>query len=242
MKALDMARSPSLGPSLAWLPARSPVMPANGTERDDAHRFRLIPCASISQIGTFLCLTSRDAFFGPENSTEMAQVARGAKILRLFGRRQLRPRARSRVAMARALLASAWPLSLLLAFAGGVCLAAGETLIAHPGAGVESLSRNEARLYMTMRLNAWPNGRHAQVFVLPDNHPLHEAVAKSVLGLYPYQLRRAWDRQLFSGTGPAPITVTTESEMIERVARTPGAIGYAYSDAVDGSVRRLEVR
>jgi hypothetical protein len=93
-----------------------------------------------------------------------------------------------------------------------------------------------------MRLNEWPNGRHAQVFVLPDNHPLHEAVAKSVLGLYPYQLRRAWDRQLFSGTGPAPITVTTESEMIERVARTPGAIGYAYSDAVDESVRRLEVR
>jgi hypothetical protein len=115
-------------------------------------------------------------------------------------------------------------------------------LIAHPGAGVESLTRNEARLYMTMRLNEWPNGRHAQVFVLPDNHPLHEAVAKSVLGLYPYQLRRAWDRQLFSGTGPAPITVTTESEMIERVARTPGAIGYAYSDAVDESVRRLEVR
>jgi hypothetical protein len=144
--------------------------------------------------------------------------------------------------MARALLVSAWPLSLLLVFAGGICLAAGETLIAHPGAGVESLTRNEARLYMTMRLNEWPNGRHAQVFVLPDNHPLHEAVAKSVLGLYPYQLRRAWDRQLFSGTGPAPITVTTESEMIERVARTPGAIGYAYSDAVDESVRRLEVR
>lgn len=172
----------------------------------------------------------------------MARVARGAKIPRLFGRRQLRPSARLPVSIARALAASARPVALLLLFARAVCLAGGEGLITHPSAGVESLTRNEARLYMTMRLNEWPNGRHAQVFVLPDNHPLHERVAKGILGLYPYQLRRAWDRQLFSGTGPAPIAVSTESEMIERVARTPGAIGYAHSDAVDASVRRLEVR
>lgn len=95
---------------------------------------------------------------------------------------------------------------------------------------------------MTMRLNQWPNGRRAQVFVLPDNHPLHQEVVKGVLGLYPYQLRRAWDRQLFSGTGPAPITVGTEAELIERVGSTLGALGYANSRALDESVRRLEVR
>lgn len=172
----------------------------------------------------------------------MARIARGAKKTRHFGRRQVRPSARWRVSIARALAVSVWPGALLLLFAGGACLAGGQTLITHPSAGVENLTRNEARLYLTMRLNEWPNGRHAQVFVLPDNHPLHEAVAKAILGLYPYQLRRAWDRQLFSGTGPAPITVATESEMIERVGRTPGAIGYAHSDALDASVRRLEVR
>lgn len=95
---------------------------------------------------------------------------------------------------------------------------------------------------MTMRLNQWPNGGRIQVFVLPDNHPLHQSASKAILGLYPYQLRRAWDRQLFSGTGPAPTTVATEAELIERVATTPGAIGYADSGAVLSSVRRLEVR
>lgn len=131
---------------------------------------------------------------------------------------------------------------LLVLSALSVCEAADITLITHPGVSIESLTQNEARLYMTMRLNQWPDGRRTQVFVLPDNDPLHEAVAKEILGLYPYQLRRVWDRQLFSGTGPAPITVATEAQMIERVAKTPGALGYAESRRLDASVHKLEVR
>ena len=94
---------------------------------------------------------------------------------------------------------------------GGVVLTAsvgaatGDTLIANPGVGVKDLSQNEARLYFGMRLNQWPDGQGVKVFVLPDNHPLHERFVKSVLGLYPYQLRRAWDRQLFPGTEQAPV-------------------------------------
>lgn len=120
--------------------------------------------------------------------------------------------------------------------------AAGDTLIAHPGVDVQSLSQNEARLYFGMRLNQWPNGQGVKVFVLPDNHPLHERVVKSILGLYPYQLRRAWDRQLFSGTGQAPVVVATEAELMDRVAKTPGALGYAAAGSLNPSVRALEVR
>jgi len=123
-----------------------------------------------------------------------------------------------------------------------VAAASGESLIAHPDVDVRSLSKNEARLLLSMRLNQWPNGQQLRVFVLPDNHPLHERVVKGVLGLYPYQLRRAWDRQLFSGTGQAPVVVSTESELIDRVAKTPGALGYAESGTFDSSVREVEVR
>ena len=132
--------------------------------------------------------------------------------------------------------------SLLLLLATCLCQAAGETLIANASVGLDSLTQNEARLYLTMRLNQWPNGGRSHVFVLPDNHPLHVRAAKGILGLYPYQLRRAWDRQLFSGTGSAPTTVATEAELIERVATTPGAIGYADSSATASSVRKLEIR
>ena len=56
---------------------------------------------------------------------------------------------------------------------------------------------------MTMRINQWPNGVPVRVFVLPDNERLHQRVVKGILGLYPYQLRRAWDRQSLPryGTG-----------------------------------------
>jgi hypothetical protein len=131
-------------------------------------------------------------------------------------------------------------LCVLLAVA--VCQASEETLITHPSVGLDNLTQNEARLYMTMRLNQWPNGRRTQVFVLPDSHPLHQGIAKGVLGLYPYQLRRAWDRQLFSGTGPAPITVATEAELIERVGSTPGALGYANSRALVTSQKLRALR
>ncbi len=141
---------------------------------------------------------------------------------------------------ARSLLAVLLGLGLGLGLVSA--LAAADTLIVNERAGVEVLSRNEARLYLTMRVKQWPNGLPVRVFVLPDNDPLHLRVVKSVLGLFPYQLRRAWDRQLFSGTGQAPVTLETESEVIRRVAQTPGGIGYASSPPSHPAVRPLEVR
>lgn len=104
------------------------------------------------------------------------------------------------------------------------------------------LTQNEARLYFTLRLQNWPTGQRVTVFVLSDDHQLHRAFAKRVLGLFPYQLRSVWDRQVFSGTGQAPITVADEAEMLRLVATTPGAIGYLSSAPSDPRVRSLEVQ
>ena len=93
-----------------------------------------------------------------------------------------------------------------------------------------------------MRHKARPNGVPGKVFVLPDDAPLHHAFANALLGMFPYQLRRVWDRQLFSGTGQAPITLDTEEEMVRRVAKTPGAMGYVDSVPADAPIRLLEVR
>lgn len=131
-----------------------------------------------------------------------------------------------------------WLYLLLLVGIDGLA----DSLIVNSNVGIQTLSQNEARLYLTMRVTQWPNGTPVKVFVLPDNHPLHQRITKSELGLYPYQLRRAWDRQLFSGTGQVPVTVSTEGELIKRVGETPGAIGYAGPGALNPTVRSLEVR
>jgi hypothetical protein len=88
------------------------------------------------------------------------------------------------------------------------------------------LSPETLREIFFMRLTTWPDGSPIRVFVLPDNHPLHIRFAKEVLGVYPFQLRAAWDRLIYSGTGLSPTLVDTVAEMRERIERTPGGIGY----------------
>jgi ABC-type phosphate transport system substrate-binding protein len=93
------------------------------------------------------------------------------------------------------------------------------------------------RTIFSMRLSYWKNGLPVRVFVLADDHPTHVQFSKQVLGIYPYQLRWAWDRLVFSGTGQAPTTVSDEEEMKRRVSSTPGAIGYLSRSKVDETVK-----
>lgn len=88
------------------------------------------------------------------------------------------------------------------------------------------LSAETVREIFFMRLSSWPDGSPIHVFVLPDNNPLHARFAKEILGVYPFQLRSAWDRMVYSGTGVSPTTVETPEEMQMRIKQTPGAIGY----------------
>lgn len=89
-----------------------------------------------------------------------------------------------------------------------------------------ALDRNLLRSLFTMRLREWPDGKPVRVFVLRDSDPVHDRFARQLLGTYPYVLRGAWDRQVFTGTGLAPTQVDSEEDMRRRVQSTPGAIGY----------------
>lgn len=133
-------------------------------------------------------------------------------------------------------------LIFLLAAASWTALSCAQELIAAADVPDRVLTRNQARLYFTQRMNLWSDGTPVEVFVLPDDHPLHQSFCKHVLGLYPYQLRRVWDRMIFSGTGQAPRSVATEEQMIKGVASTPGAIGYATKGVRPPNTRSLEVR
>ena len=99
-------------------------------------------------------------------------------------------------------------------------------LIDSSGGQAKHLSSETVREIFFMRLSSWPDGSSIHVFVLPDNHPLHIRFAKEILGVYPFQLRSAWDRLVYSGTGVVPTTVESVEEMVKRVESTPGGVGY----------------
>jgi ABC-type phosphate transport system substrate-binding protein len=87
-------------------------------------------------------------------------------------------------------------------------------------------TREQLREIFFARQTRWPDGEPIRAFVLPDQHPLHIRFSKEILGVYPYQLRAAWDRMIYSGTGVPPTVVETVEEMRSKIEQTPGGIGY----------------
>ncbi len=110
-------------------------------------------------------------------------------------------------------------------------------LIAHPDVDTHRLTRDTTRAVFAMRQRTWPNGQAVRVYVLPNDHPVHARFAKERLSVYPHQLQLAWDRMVFSGTGQAPNRVGSQSEMLERIATTPGALGYLEREYLDDRVQ-----
>lgn len=95
---------------------------------------------------------------------------------------------------------------------------------------IDSISLRELRASYAMNKRYWDGDRAITVFVLKSDHELHKAFCKKRLNIFPNQLESIWYRQVYTGTGQAPISLESESEMIERVSMTPGAIGYIYNN------------
>ena len=112
-------------------------------------------------------------------------------------------------------------------------------MIANPQLAIDALPRDAARAIFAMRQRTTPNGKAIHVMVLPDDHPVHARFAKGLLDVYPHQLRLAWDRMVFSGTGQAPDRVASQAEMLQQVATTPGGLGYIERGYLDDSVKVL---
>lgn len=140
-----------------------------------------------------------------------------------------------------------WPqvsalISALCFSLSALSLAQAQQIIVNDDVAISDIDRNRARLIFTMRINQWSDQLPVAVFVLPDEAPLHQAFAKSALGVFPYQLRQTWDRQVFSGTGQAPLQVANEAEMVQRVRQTPGAIGYVGQPLSLPGIKVVEVK
>lgn len=118
---------------------------------------------------------------------------------------------------------------------------ADEVVIVHPSVNTTNVSQNTIRLLFSLRRTRWQNGQLVKVFVLNDENPVHIHFVKNNLGLFPRQLRRVWDRRIYSGTGQGPNQVQTVSDMLFKIAHEPGAIGYLPRSMITSSVKVLEV-
>ncbi len=91
---------------------------------------------------------------------------------------------------------------------------------------LSTFSPEELQAIFSMQKRHWPGQRQIKVFTLPDTSQAHKDFVKHDLRMYAHQIRRIWDRMIYSGSGIPPVELSSEEEMIEKIANTPDAIGY----------------
>ncbi|MEP1446429.1 MAG: substrate-binding domain-containing protein [Paraglaciecola sp.] len=99
-------------------------------------------------------------------------------------------------------------------------------VVVNPSVDPKDLSVEQIRRIFSMRQTTWSNDQTITVYVLANQHQTHQVFSTQVLGMFPYQLDRIWNKLVYSGLGEEPIKLQSEEEMLERVSQKPGAIGY----------------
>lgn len=104
-----------------------------------------------------------------------------------------------------------------------------------------NISKNGLSAIFKMRLRHWSDGTNVTVFVLQDDNPLHKQFCKQILNVFPHQMRRNWNKLVFSGTGQAPILLENKDEMINKLRDTPGAVGYLSGKDLTKDIKILDI-
>ncbi|MGB3727108.1 MAG: hypothetical protein WA981_15270 [Glaciecola sp.] len=78
----------------------------------------------------------------------------------------------------------------------------------------------------SMKRKLLPDGNRAVLTMLPIDTKESVYAFKYLIGLYPYQMQRIWDRAVFSGKGTSPSVFTSSSEIVSYIANNTNTIGF----------------
>ncbi|PLX23922.1 MAG: hypothetical protein C0600_13975 [Ignavibacteria bacterium] len=82
----------------------------------------------------------------------------------------------------------------------------------------------------TLNKAHWEDGSRITVFDLKRGKS--KAAFYEYIGMSEEELQRIWLRKQFTGRARPPRSLSSEEEIVERVGRTPGAIGYVQNQSV----------
>ena len=114
-------------------------------------------------------------------------------------------------------------------------------LITHSSVDTSSLDKDQVRRIFTMYQTNWSDSQPIVVFVLASHNTTHQFFSREVLGLFPYQLDRIWNKLIYSGLGEGPTKVYSEEEMLEKIKQQPGSIGYVMTLAVPSDINIVQL-
>ena len=116
-------------------------------------------------------------------------------------------------------------LIVLLALAGATGAQAQVAVVAHKTVPVDAIDTRTLLDIYSLEETKWDDGSRIVLFDLKGKNDLKQTFYTS-LGRRPDEMKRVWLRIILSGEGRSPTLLTSTDEVLDKVAATPGAIGY----------------
>jgi ABC-type phosphate transport system substrate-binding protein len=98
-------------------------------------------------------------------------------------------------------------------------------VIVHRGVPSEHVSIGDLRRIFTGKTRLWGNQERIQAVYLTPRHEKGAAILDEAAGMSARDFEKFWIKKTFSGDGTAPIALRSPEEIVDYVAKTPGAIG-----------------
>ncbi|NKB71892.1 MAG: hypothetical protein GKR89_32855 [Candidatus Latescibacteria bacterium] len=126
----------------------------------------------------------------------------------------------------------------LLLWVGAAWAEAEVAVIVHKEVALDTLDRGELLDLYTGDDKFWDDKAPVVVLDLKPKGEVKEAFYR-FLGKSPSRMKTIWMRKMLSGEGDPPAALETEQDIVDKVAATPGAIGFVGRAEVNEKVKTL---
>ena len=111
-------------------------------------------------------------------------------------------------------------------------------VIAHKSTPIAAIDNDKLLDIFTLNTKNWSDGAKITLLEIKGDSP-SKSRFYAALGTSFQDMQRLWLKKQFAGKGLPPMALSSEDEIIQKVASTPGAIGYISTDKVPKDVKIL---
>ena len=129
-----------------------------------------------------------------------------------------------------------WLLFLLLLLCGASAARAQVAVVAHKSVPADDIDARRLLDIYSLEETKWKDGTRIVLFDLKGRHDLKNQFY-GFLGRRPEDIKRLWLRLILSGEGRSPTLLHSSDDVLDEIAETPGAIGYAPLAAITDEVK-----
>ena len=129
-----------------------------------------------------------------------------------------------------------WLLFLLLLLAGPAAASAQVAVVAHKAVPADAIDARRLLDIYSLEEIKWKDGTRIVPFDLKGKNDLKQQFY-DFIGRRPEDMKRLWLRLILSGEGRSPTVLKSIEAVLDEIAETPGAIGYAPLTLVTDKVK-----